>query len=237
MLRPRNSECSSRWLRRLTSSGVLPCLLSSLALLGLRPAWGVSTPLEQYVRSLESSYRGVRSLRARFTQTYVWGGRKRVESGTVHFARGGRMRWDYQNPIEKLFLSDGKKVLFYVPEQRQLTRSSVRSSEDYRVPFRLLLSRLNLRKIFSKIEFADEALNPQPGNRVLRAFPKRAQEEAYEKVLIEVTPAFDIHRLRIFYPDRSFMDFVFEHIERNAPFSPALFRFTPPPGTEVIEQP
>jgi outer membrane lipoprotein-sorting protein len=105
------------------------------------------------------------------------------------------------------------------------------------VPFRLLLSRLNLRKVFSKIEFADEALAAQPGNRILRAFPRRGQDEMYSEVLMEVTGAFDIRRLVVFYADRSRMEFTFARIERNAAFSPALFRFVPPPGTEVIEQP
>ncbi|MBI1940689.1 MAG: outer membrane lipoprotein chaperone LolA [Acidobacteria bacterium] len=208
------------------------------AVLGGAPArvWGADAAVEAYVRALESSYRGVRTLRAEFTQTYVWGGRKRVESGTVHFARGGRMRWDYSKPIEKLFLSDGKKIFFYIPEDHQVTRTSMKSSEDFRVPFRLLLSRLDLRKIFSRIEFADQALDASPGNRVLRGIPKRALEEAYEQVLFEVAPSADIHRLVVFYPDRSSMEFIFRQIEKNVALSPSLFLFTPPPGTEVIDQ-
>ena len=192
--------------------------------------------LDQYVRALESSYRGVSTLRADFTQTYVWGGRKRVESGTVLFAKGGRMRWDYLQPVEKLFLSDGKSIFFFVPEVNQVTRTSVKSSEDFRVPFRLLLSRLDLRKVFSRIEFADQALDASPGNRVLRGIPKRRLEEAYDQVLFEVTPSADIHRLVVFYPDRSSMEFVFRQIEKNVALQPSLFRFTPPPGAEVIDQ-
>jgi len=146
------------------------------------------------------------------------------------------MRWDYREPKSKLFLASGKHLILYIPEERQLTRSAVKSSEDVRVPFRLLLSRLSLRKVFSRIEFADAALAAQPGNRVLRAFPKGGQDEAYTEVLLEVTPTFDIRRLVVFYPDRSRMEFTFDHIERNVALSPTLFRFAPPPGTEVIDQ-
>jgi outer membrane lipoprotein-sorting protein len=32
------------------------------------------------------------------------------------------------------------------------------------------------------------------------------------------------------------MEFTFDHIERNVALSPTLFRFAPPPGTEVIDQ-
>jgi outer membrane lipoprotein-sorting protein len=235
MLHTQNADCPLEkrfrrwWLLRLWPLLVVAPVCSASALAG--------TPLDQYVHELESSYRGVRSLRAEFTQTYVWGGRKRVESGTVYFARGGLMRWDYREPQEKLFLSSGKKLLLYVPAERQLTRSSVKSSEDVRVPFRLLLSRLDLRKVFSRIEFADEAPRVAPENRVLRAFPKPGYEQDYREVLMEVNPAFDIRRLVVFYSAGSTMEFTFDRIERNVALSPALFRFTPPVDAEVIEQP
>jgi outer membrane lipoprotein carrier protein len=192
--------------------------------------------IDHYVKALESSYHGVRTLRAQFTQTYQWGARTRVETGTVSFARGGLMRWDYREPSPKLFLATGKELILYIPAETQVTRSPVKSSEDIRVPFRLLLSRLNLRKVFSRIEFADDALDAQPGDRVLRATPKR-EEETYSDVLMEVTPDLDIRRLVVSYTDRSRMEFVFDHIERNVALSPTLFRFTPPPGAEIIKQP
>lgn len=192
--------------------------------------------LEEYIRDFESSYRGARTLRADFTQVYTWGGKARVESGTVFLARGGLMRWDYREPNQKLFLSDGRRLLLYVPEEHQLTRSELKSGEDIRVPFRLLLSRLNLRKIFGKIEFADQAIPRDPGNRVLRAFPKPGYEGDYAEVLIELTPAFDVRRLLVTYPDRSLMEFKFDRVERNVALRPGLFRFNPPPGTEVIDQ-
>jgi outer membrane lipoprotein carrier protein len=195
----------------------------------------VSKPVQEYVARLESSYRDVKTMRAEFTQTYVAGGRSRVESGTVYFARGGRMRWDYREPEEKLFLSDGKKIMLYVPAEKQLTRSMVKSSDDARVPFRLMLSRLNLRRVFGRIEFADPATKPQAGNQILRALPKHEDEESFQEVLFELTPDFDIRKLVIRYPDHSAMEFTFNTISRNVQINPTLFQFNPPAGTEVID--
>ena len=211
--------------------------LHSLGLARERSAASRSVSLEEYVQQFESSYQRVRTLRAEFTQTYVMGRRSRVEYGTVYFARGGLMRWEYQQPKEKLFLSDGKKLYLYIPEEKQLTRSSVKASEDFRVPFRLLLSRLNLRRVFSRIEFADESLERDPANRVLRAYPKRGYEEDYSEVLIELDPELDIRRLVVFYPDRSRMEFRFDHVARNVVLARSLFQFVVPAGAEVIEQP
>lgn len=192
--------------------------------------------LDDYVRALESSYRGVRTLRAEFTQTHTWGNRTRTESGTVFFARGGLMRWNYLEPSKKLFLATKKDLLLYVPAENQVTRTKVKSSEDFRVPFRLLLSRLNMRRIFSRIEFADGAIKAKPSDRVLRAIPKKAEEVGYSEVLMEITPSFDIRRLVITYADRSRMEFEFAQIQRNIALDPSVFRFTPPPGARIIER-
>jgi outer membrane lipoprotein carrier protein len=196
-----------------------------------------STPsLEQFVRQFESSYHAVQTIRADFTQTYVSGGRTRTESGVVYFARGGWMRWDYRQPEPKLFLSDGKTLMLYIPEEKQLSRSPLKASDDIRVPFRLLLSRLELQRVFSRLEFAPDALEHQPADRVLRGYPKKPFQEDYQQVLMVISPQFDIRRLVVTLPDQSTMEFDFDHIERNVPASRALFRFSPPPGTEVIDQ-
>ncbi len=197
---------------------------------------GPSGPVEEYVDRLQASYHDVKTLRAEFVQTFISGGRTRVESGTVYFARGGRMRWDYREPEEKIFLSDGKKLMLYVPAEKQLTRSPAKSSEDARVPFRLLLSHLNLRRAFGRIEYADQAFKREPGDEVLRALPKNEDEDGYHEVFLEMTPAFDIHRLVIRYADQSSMEFSFSQIVRNVKLDPTLFRFSSPAGTEIINQ-
>jgi outer membrane lipoprotein carrier protein len=193
-------------------------------------------PIELYVKQLEASYKGVNSLRADFTQSYRWGSRTRQESGTVYFGRGGRMRWEYREPEEKLFIADNKNVLMYIPAEKQLTRSTVKASEDVRVPFRLLLSRMDLHRVFGKIEFADGALAADPGDSILRAIPKHGDDSGIHEVLLDVSPGLDIRRLEVTFTDRSVMKFEFKDLKRNAPVSPGLFQFTPPPGTQIIDQ-
>ena len=211
-------------------------LVLSVAALRAGGADSASPALDDYVKKLEASYRNVKTLRAEFTQTHKWGNRTRIESGTVYFGRGGLMRWDYGDPSTKLFLATGKDLILYVPAENQVTRSKVKASEDVRVPFRLLLSRLNLRRVFSRIEFADGATEVQPGGRALRAFPKNAEEVGYLEVLMEIAPAFDIRRLVITYADRSRMEFLFDEILHNVALNPSFFHFTPPPGAQIIDQ-
>lgn len=215
-------------------SVLLSLLLSGVSVLS-RPQ-AAATTADAYVQQFEASYHDVRSLRADFSQTYTLGGRTRIEAGQVSFARGGSMRWDYHRPMEKLFVSDGKQVSLYIPEEHQLTRSSMKASGDFRIPFELLLTRLNLHRVFAKVELDDRALNHDPANHVLRASPKKDFAEAYTDVLIELSPQFDMRRLVVNYPDHSRMEFSFDHIERNPALPPTLFHFTAPAGTEIIDQ-
>jgi len=199
-------------------------------------ASGAALSLNQIVDGIDARYRGLRTLRAEFTQTYTWSGAPRVESGSASFARGGLMRWTYTDPKDKLVVSDGKTLWLYIPEDRQVTRSTVKSSEDPRVPFPFLLERFDLHKVFSKIQFDDQALKAEPGDRVLRGSPRRGLREEYSEVLMEVTPQFDILRLVVFYPDHSVMEFKFDHWERNVGLRPGTFQFVPPAGSEVIDE-
>jgi outer membrane lipoprotein carrier protein len=223
-------------IRRNNKNVLLVLLGSCLAVVSWAQA-PTATSADAFIQQFESSYRDIRSLRADFSQTFSAGGRTRpTEEGRVSFARGGLMRWDYQRPAEKLFVSDGKEVSFYVPSDHQLTRTPMKESEDFRVPFELLLARLNLRRVFAKVELADAALDHVPADHVLRAFPKKEFAADYIDVLIDLSPQFDIRRLIVDYPDHSRMDFRFNHIERNPVLARSLFQFTPPAGTEIIDQ-
>ena len=144
------------------------------------------------------------------------------------------MRWDYREPEKKVFLSNKKEVLLYLPEENQLNRSSVKQSEDYRVPFRLLLSRLDLRKIFSKFEDAGSEFQHPAEDRVIIAYPKHAKKVGYKHVVMEFDPQMNIRRLVIVYSNNSIMKFRFNHIARNPRLSTSLFEITPPPGTQII---
>jgi outer membrane lipoprotein carrier protein len=215
------------------------CMVWGAIALGVLPglASPASLPLDQFISRVQTSYHEVQAIRADFTQTYDSGGGSRVESGTVVFARGGRMRWDYREPQKKIFLSNKKEVLLYLPEEHQLNRSPVKESEDYRVPFRLLLSRLDLRKVFAKFGDANDTYQHPPEDRVIIAYPKHAEKLGYKHVVMEFDPEMNIRRLVIVYADNGVMKFSFSHIERNPKLSDSLFEFTAPPGTQVIQHP
>src|ERR1700733_6854836 len=123
---------------------------------------------------LDAHYHNVRTLQAVFLERYIEGGQTaRVESGTVYFSRPGRMRWDYESPEKKLFLSDGKMVWFFVPGDRPASRTPVKESEDGRTPLALLIGKVKLSELCDRIEWTGTAPPAAgSGNVLLTCWPK-----------------------------------------------------------------
>ena len=159
--------------------------------------------------------------------------RKRQESGHLYLMRPRKMRWEYQNPEEKLFVSDGKTVYMYVPADRQVNKEAVRESFDDRIPLMFLLGRENLGQEFTRFEM----LSAKPfleGTKVIRMIPRKKTDLA--EVIMEVDPAtFQIRRLILTHSDGSRSEFIFSNIRINTGLQSAMFDFKAPPGVQVVE--
>src|SRR4051794_2022520 len=79
---------------------------------------------------VDKRYNSLQSFKADFVELYSGAGVARQESGTLTLKRPGRMRWDYREPNQKLFLSDGKTAFFYVPGERQARKTDVKKIDD-----------------------------------------------------------------------------------------------------------
>lgn len=181
--------------------------------------------IEADVAALQRKYSGMRDLQMDFVQKYGWPGRRpRTESGQVFLRRPGFMRWEYREPEEKLFLSDGETIHFYLPDRKQVQKSRVGRSRDRRLPFLFLLGRGNLKRDFSRIEWARE----KPffaGNKVLAATPGKAAGPVAE-VLMEYDPGrMQLQRVALIERGGARNDFIFTNIRENAGLSKGLFDF------------
>jgi outer membrane lipoprotein carrier protein len=130
------------------------------------------------VKIVETRYHSSHTLKAVFLERYNEGRlTARVESGTAYFSRPGRMRWEYESPEEKLFLTDGKTTWFYVPADHTVSRISMKESSDWRTPLSLLTGKANLTKYCKRIDFGDPP-HDTPGNVTLRCVPAGTPEAA-----------------------------------------------------------
>ena len=209
----------------LCSAGFSPCAAAP-------PDDGV----DEVVRVLQRHYNRLRTLKANFVQIYRTHERapSREEAGILYLKKPGKMRWEYSRPEVKLFLSDGKRIFFYVPQDRQVTRIPVKRSADLRTPLRFLLGRMNLKREF-RVELASDAAPLDPGNPVLRLLPK-GKDLRVQEMQLEIDGRKRIRRIRILENDGPLTEFrLFGEIP-NPPLDNALFRFRLPPGVELIEE-
>jgi outer membrane lipoprotein carrier protein len=151
----------------------------------------------------------------------------------MYLKKPGRMRWDYEVPQKKLFLTDGKTAWFYVPGERQARRTPIKSLDDLRSPLRYLLGHSKLEKEFHDLSLVVSGADAAPGDVVLRGIPK-GMEDQVQEVQLEIAPNGSIVRISIEELDGGFTEFRFQHPEENVKLSDASFKFTPPPGVEVM---
>jgi outer membrane lipoprotein carrier protein len=193
-------------------------------------------PLAPVIARLETRYNHMDSLRASFTQQYRSDERSaiREESGVVYLRKPGQMRWDYVKPEVKQFFCSGKEAYFYAPADHQATRFSVKESTDARIPLRFLLGRLNLRHIFAKVELAVDQAPLDPGDPVLKLWPKKG--ETFRDVYLEIDAQSRIRRLIIDDADGSRSDFHLSAEEPNPRLDSNLFLFVAPPGVTIVDE-
>ena len=190
--------------------------------------------LDAFVNALQIKYYKLGSLAADFTQNYhAPGERSRQETGSLLLKKPGMMRWVYQAPESKLFISDGKWLYEYVAADKMATRTAVKETDDLRSAFLFLLGRGNLRRDFKRIEWANEA-PITAGHRVLRLVPKRGN---VRELLVEAEPtSLQLKRLVIINGNGGRSDFLFSNLRENPPVNEAQFKFTAPAGVRVLDQ-
>lgn len=218
-------------------------------------AGGISPQAAPIVRALEQRYHRARTLKATFLERFSDARQSaQVESGTVYFGQPARMRWEYESPENKLFLSDGKTVWFYVPADHTVTRTPVKQSADWRTPLALLTGDVKLSQLCDQVDLAERS-PAEPGRVVLRCLPrgeKRAAREAakqnsgvaaiaglsqpFDQVLIEVSPTTgELGDVRVLQPGGVEIEYRFGNWDEN-PFAPeSLFHFQAPAGVAIVD--
>src|ERR1044071_6153258 len=83
---------------------------------------------EELVKKVQSYYASTQKLRADFRQEYsnTTTGRTSKSDGILRVAKPGKMRWDYDTPEKKYFISDGTTLWVYEPASLQVFQQSLK---------------------------------------------------------------------------------------------------------------
>ncbi len=180
------------------------------------------------VDTLKSYLRETQSASAHFTQVvYDRNGRKLQEtSGTMYFARPGRIRWAYEKPYEQLIVGDGAKLWIYDKDLNQVTVKAIGQAIGGS-PAALLAGSNDIEK-----DFRIASAGSENGLEWIDAEP-RSSESTFQKVRMGFGKS-GLEAMELFdgFGQRTVVRF--DRIERNPKLAPDLFQFTPPPGADVI---
>lgn len=196
--------------------------LSILTLLIL-PLCALSAPMQ-----IADYFSTLQSLSADFSQTVYGEQGQPLEqaSGRMYMQRPRRFRWEYVAPYKQLVVADGERVWLYDQSLEQIT---VRPLADAvgSTPLALLSGDEPLDQVFEVDEL--------PAQGPLSWYELRPRQPQAELELLRV--AFAAGQIRILEMQDALQRrtrIALANVERNPSLDPALFRFSPPPGVDMI---
>jgi outer membrane lipoprotein carrier protein len=188
------------------------------------------TRLDTILKGVEARYNKAQTLQVLFSEQYTPPGKaRRTESGLLMLRKPKKMRWAYSQPPGKLFVSDGKLLWLYTPDENRVERMKFQESDDMRAPLAFLLGKLNFDKEFrniqSKIEGADTRIIAEP----------KTDNLPYSAVEFLVGQDSHIKEVKVTGFDRSILHFTFDQERIDPQLDSKLFQFSMPKGAELVE--
>jgi outer membrane lipoprotein carrier protein len=193
-------------------------------------AFAADPKLDALLKAVESRYNKAKTLQVTFKEEYTPPRRpRRTESGTLMLRKPGKMRWDYSEPKGKQFVSDGKSVWLYTPDENRVEKTKFKATDDLRAPLAFLLGKLNFDKEFKNLRAQPEG----DGTRIL-AEPKE-DNLPYSAVEFVVAPDARIREVKATAFDKSILLFSFDQERVDPALDNKLFDFQVPKGAQLVE--
>jgi outer membrane lipoprotein carrier protein len=193
-------------------------------------------------RKLQSTYEKAANMVADFRQTSTMKFSSRVQkgSGTMIFRKPGQMRWDYEAPDEQLFLSDGKTFSMYFARNKQMIVSSAREYLQSDVTYSFFAGTGDILQDFTAN--SPDIANSEDNSFLIKLTPKASHPHVAAMYAWVTKNSFLLTHLQIIDHFETVTDLYFDNIQVNAaaygnrPIEDRLFIFSPPAGTEIIDQ-
>lgn len=191
--------------------------------------------LATVVDRVQKRYDGASDFRARFNQTLTNAAlkRKSTSTGEVLLKKPGRMRWNYQTPEPKMYLSDGDTLWLYEPEDKQAFKQDLKSTQ---LPAALafLTGKGKLKDEF-EIAWSTDTRFAGPADYVLSLSPKQPQSQVKSLLFVVDPETFLVRESVLIDPQGNTNDILFSDIQINTKIPDTTFRWSPPQGVRLID--
>lgn len=211
------------------TSRPLAALLLVLAFVPAHAADALGVALKR----LQERYESTKTLRTDFTQT--------VESptlsspiashGTVAFEKPNRMRWEYAAPDAQTVVGDGETLWIYQPDQKQVIKATLGEAFQATTPVTFLAGLGRVQR-----DFEATLVREEKERWVLKLVPRKDAGIGTLLLTVRKSDA-SVEEARITDPLNTVTDIKFANERRNVTIEPDLFKFTPPPGVDVVRPP
>ena len=209
---------------------ILPVALVLSSVVTIAQTQQTQKPPETVARELQARYQSIRDFSANFVQTYRAGvlRTQTQESGTVVVKKPGKMRWVYSKPERKELVSDGRRVYWYVPEDKQAIVSDV--PDEASTPALFLSGKGDIARDFTP----SYVTSTVSGAVALKLVPRRSEPE-YEYLVVTVDPStLQIRVLTTRDHQGGESAITFSNMKENRGVSDKDFVFTVPRGVTVV---
>lgn len=218
-----------------TTTAYLSALVIALtAMVSAQPVQPASASPDQVARDLQKKYDRVNDFSADFIHSYRGGvlRQRTTEEGRLLVKKPGKMRWEYISPEKKVFVSDGRKLYSYIPQDKQVIVSTVPPDDQAPTPALFLTGKGNITRDFT-VAF-DKIPEAPAGSIALRLNPKKREPE-YDWLTLVVQPK-TLNLLMLVTVDtqggRS--AFTFSNLKENVGLTDNQFVFRMPRNVDVI---
>lgn len=206
---------------------------------GLIPAARTSAAADrsapELALALQRKYDAIRDFSTEFAHTYDGGVlRKQItERGRLLIKKPGKMRWEYERPEEKVFVSDGVKMYSYIPQDRQVIVASIPPEDEAATPTLFLAGKGNLARDFTP-SLVDVPAGMRTGSRALKLVPKSPQREYDWLVLVVDAGSLSLRGLVTIDAQGGTSSFSFQNLKENVGLADKEFAFKIPRGVDVV---
>ena len=213
-------------------------LIAPLLVLTLAPApslaaaqSGLPSDVQQVVDGIEATYKGVNTLQANFAQVVRSAamGAGETQRGVVMLSQPRMMRWDFDVPDDKLFVTDGSTMWVYTPAEKQVFITEELGSGDG-----------NLDQLLDNLDHLDEYFLVEMGSGApagsvsLQLKPKGSSGQFKRLDLVLARQGYALQKLVIVDAFDNQTELSFSNLKINPKLAASEFSFQVPAGVTVV---